>query len=125
MANTARSWSGSRASSQPPCIKVCRTLVTTSVTRARRIGSSPGSALFAALMSTLVNAKAEPAARPQSAAGWTVARSSSRGVRSRPASDSHSTPPTPIAMPIQASVEMRSPSRISARIAPCTASVLA
>ena len=59
-ANTARNWSGSRASSQPPCTKVCSTLVTTSVTRARRIGSSPGSAVFAALTSTLVSAKAAP-----------------------------------------------------------------
>ncbi len=76
-------------------------------------------------MSTAENAKPVPAARPHRAAGCAVARSNSRAVRLRPASDSHSTPPTPTAMPIQASGEMRSPKRASASTAPCTASVLA
>ena len=51
------------------------------------------------------------------AAGWAVARSSSRGVRLRPARDSHSTPPTPMAMPSHANGEIRSPSRASASTA--------
>ena len=84
-----------RASSQPPCIRVCSMLVTTSVNSARTNRLGPRSAWLAGFTSTLVNAKKNPAARPHSAAGCTVARASSAGRMPRPASESHSTPATP------------------------------
>ena len=122
--NALRSSCGSRQARKPPCISVCSVLVTTSTNSARTNRLGPLSDWLASLMNTVVNANRKPAPSPASAAGCTVAASSSRGFMPRPASDSVITPDRPMQMPTQASGRSTSPSTISATIALCTVSVL-
>ena len=125
VAKHRRNCSGSRQSSQLPCIAVCSPFVASSTTSAPWIGSGAARARFADFTSTAVAANRKPAPRPHSAAGCTVARATSAALPTRPASESTSTPPTPIRMPSHAKGEILSPSRSSASTAPCAASVFA
>ena len=98
-------------------------LMTTSVSSARSVASGPSSDCVAARIAKAHKAKAEPAPRPSSAAGCTVAANTSRSDPTRPAIDRYSVPPTDTAMPSHASAWKDSPRKISAMNAACTASV--